>query len=100
MADSDTTNTNEEQKTEESTSNYTPDTQTPALQPQTKTVPYGGGNTNDPGPNVNSPTIHDLAIQQVEEAFGPDAHNNPTFNDRVKDVEAQMLDSIKKTKGL
>lgn len=68
--------------------------------PQTKTMPYGGGNTNNPGPNVSSPTIHSLATQQVEEAFGPDAHNNPTFKDRVKDVEVQMLDAIDKTKAL
>lgn len=51
-------------------------------------------------PNLNSPSVHDLAVQQVEEAYGPDAHNNPTFDARVKDVEAQMLNSIEVTKGM
>lgn len=71
-----------------------------AKESKTQTVPYGGGNTNNAGPNVNSPTVHDLATQQVEEAFGPDAHNNPTFKDRVKDVETQMFASIEATKTL
>lgn len=71
-----------------------------ATESKTLTTPFGGGNTNNPGPNANSPSVHDLAVQQVEEAFGPDAHNNPTFDTRVKDVEAQMLDSIEKTKDM
>lgn len=66
----------------------------------TKTRPYGGGNYNDPGPNVDSPSLHDLAVRQVEEAYGPDAHNNPTFKERVKDVEAQMRESVEHTKHL
>lgn len=69
-----------------------------AEESQTQTMEYG--RPTDAGPNVSSPTIHELATQQVEEAFGPDAHNNPTFDARVKDVEAQMLESIEKTKDL
>lgn len=71
-----------------------------ADKPQTKTVPYGGGNTNNPGPNVNSPSVHDLAVQSAEEAFGPDAHNNPGFDAYVKDREAQMRTSQEATKDL
>lgn len=65
---------------------------------KTITKPYGA-DAQKPAATP-SPSLHSLATQQVEEAFGPDAHNNPTFDERVKDVEAQMLDSIKKTKGL
>lgn len=68
-----------------------------ATEPQTKTMPFGG--KADPGPNANSPSVHDLAVQSVEETMGPDAHNNPLFNDRVKDTEKQMLNSIEATKG-
>lgn len=70
-----------------------------AKESQTKTVPYGGSHGRG-GANINSPSVHDLAVQQVEEAYGPDAHNNPTFKDRVKDVEKQMLHSIESTKDL
>lgn len=51
-------------------------------------------------PTYQSPSVHDLATASVEEAFGPDAHNNPTFNDRVKDVETQMMNTIKRTQGV
>jgi hypothetical protein len=71
-----------------------------AKESKTVTTPYGGGNTNNPGPNVNSPSIHDLAVQSAEETYGPDAHNNPKFDDYVKDREAQMLDAIEKTKRM
>lgn len=71
-----------------------------ATEAQTKTVPYGGGNTNNPGPNANSPSINDLATQSVEEEMGPDAHNNPTFKDRVENKVKQMLDAIEQTKGM
>lgn len=70
-----------------------------AKEPQTETMPYGGDKTSS-NSNVNSPSIHDLATQQVEEAFGPDAHNNPTFDSRVKDAEAQMFNNIEVTKAL
>lgn len=77
-----------------STSNVDPD----AKESTTKTMPFAKPST--PGPNVNSPSVHELAIQQVEEAFGPDAHNNPTFDARVKEVESQMRESIRNTEGL
>lgn len=71
-----------------------------AKQPETKTAPFGGGQKSQAGPNVNSPSVHDLAVQQVEEQMGPDAHNNPQFDNRVKDAEQQMRNSIEATKGM
>lgn len=70
-----------------------------AKESKTVTAPYGGG-VKPQAVNVNSPSIHDLAVQQVEEAHGPHARNLPDFKERVAETERQMLDSVEKTKDL
>lgn len=92
-----------------------------AKTPTTKTMPYGGDKAqasdsqepvNNPqvthlGPDVgaipppeyNSPSVHELAVQGAEEAFGPDAHNNPGFDAYVKDREDQINETLKRTQG-
>lgn len=70
-----------------------------AKKSKTVTTPYGGGNTNNPGANVNSPTIHELAVQTVNERGGVNASEQPNYKEQIKDVEAQMLDSINKTEN-
>lgn len=50
-----------------------------------------------PPPEYQSPSVHDLAVQGAEEAFGPDAHNNPGFDNYVKDRESQMRATLEQT---
>jgi hypothetical protein len=52
-----------------------------------------------PPPVYSSPSVHELAVQTAEEAFGPDAHNNPGFDAYVKDREAQMNATLERTQG-
>lgn len=66
---------------------------------RTLTMPYGGG-VKPANPNLHSPSVHELAVQQVEAAFGPTARDNPNFEANVKDVEDQLLATIKHTQGM
>lgn len=50
-----------------------------------------------PPPTYQTPSVHELAVTSAEEAFGPDAHNNPQFDDYVKDREAQMRATLDRT---
>lgn len=50
-------------------------------------------------PTYNSPSVHDLAVQTVEERGGPLAHENPNFDASVKEVEDQMNATLKRTQS-
>lgn len=72
-----------------------------AKEPVTKTARYGTGFGPDvgsiPAAKPNSPSIHELAVQTVNERGGANAAQQPTYKAQIEQVEKEMRSHLDNT---